>query len=119
MGNDMTDTQLDTGTPQQQRKRRWVLIGITALFVVGAALYAVYAALVLSKREETDNAYVGGNVVDSTGSVVSHGDVWWSENGQLYALSGGARQWSPMLPDGREWASAGDEYGSQLVECVS
>lgn len=63
--------------------------------------------------------YVGGNVVDSTGSVVSHGDVWWSENGQLYALSGGARQWSPMLPDGREWASAGDEYGSQLVECVS
>jgi membrane fusion protein (multidrug efflux system) len=72
MGNDMTDTQLDTGTPQQQRKRRWVLIGITALFVVGAALYAVYAALVLSKREETDNAYVGGNVVTLTAQVTGN-----------------------------------------------
>ena len=68
----MTDTQLDTGTPQQQRKRRWVLIGITALFLIGGALYAVYASLVLSKREETDNAYVGGNVVTLTAQVTGN-----------------------------------------------
>ena len=68
----MTDTQLDTGTPQQQPKRRCVLIGITALFVVGAALYAVYAALVLSQREEPDNAYVGGIVVTLTAQVTGN-----------------------------------------------
>jgi len=68
----MTDTQLDNGTPQQQRKRRWVLIGITALFLIGGALYAVYASLVLSKREETDNAYVGGNVVTLTAQVTGN-----------------------------------------------
>ncbi|RZU36780.1 membrane fusion protein (multidrug efflux system) [Fluviicoccus keumensis] len=68
----MTDTQLDTGSPQQQRKRRWVLIGITALFLIGSALYAVYAALVLSKREYTDNAYVGGNVVTLTAQVTGN-----------------------------------------------
>jgi membrane fusion protein (multidrug efflux system) len=68
----MTDTQLDTGTPQQQRNRRWVLIGITALFFIGGALYSVYDALVLSKQEETDNAYVGGNVVTLTAQVAGN-----------------------------------------------
>ncbi|MGM9480635.1 HlyD family secretion protein [Roseateles sp. NT4] len=58
--------------PPLERKRRWALAGITALFVVAGVLYAVYSALVLSKREETDNAYVGGNLVTLSSQVTGN-----------------------------------------------
>lgn len=61
--------------------------------------------------------YVGGNIMQGDG-VASHGDVWFSKGGTLYALSSGAREFS-TAPDGRDLASAGDEYGSQLIECVT
>jgi membrane fusion protein (multidrug efflux system) len=56
------------------KKRRAVLAGITAAFVAAGAAYGAYYLLVASKRVETDNAYVGGNLVNVssqvTGSVV-------------------------------------------------
>lgn len=56
------------------KKRRAVLAGITAAFLAAGAAYGAYYTLVLSKRVETDNAYVGGNLVNVssqvTGSVV-------------------------------------------------
>ena len=56
------------------KKRRAVLAGITAAFVAAGAAYGAYYLLVASKRAETDNAYVGGNLVNVssqvTGSVV-------------------------------------------------
>ena len=56
------------------KKRRTVLAGITAAFLAAGAAYGAYYTLVLSKRVETDNAYVGGNLVNVssqvTGSVV-------------------------------------------------
>jgi membrane fusion protein (multidrug efflux system) len=55
-----------------ERKRRWALIGITLLFVAAGVLYAIYSALVLSKREETDNAYVGGNLVTLSSQVTGN-----------------------------------------------
>jgi membrane fusion protein (multidrug efflux system) len=55
-------------------KRKAVLLGITAAFLAAGAAYGAYYALVASKRVETDNAYVGGNLVNVssqvTGSVV-------------------------------------------------
>jgi len=58
--------------PPLERKRRWALIGITLLFVAAGVLYAIYSALVLSKREETDNAYVGGNLVTLSSQVTGN-----------------------------------------------
>jgi len=56
------------------KKRRVVLAGITVAFLAAGAAYAAWYALVASKRVETDNAYVGGNLVNVssqvTGSVV-------------------------------------------------
>jgi membrane fusion protein (multidrug efflux system) len=52
-----------------QKKRRAVLLAITALFVIAGVIYGIYYALVLSKRVETDNAYVGGNLVNVTSQV--------------------------------------------------
>jgi len=56
------------------KKRRVVLAGITAAFLAAGAAYGAYYLLVASKRVETDNAYVGGNLVNVssqvTGSVV-------------------------------------------------
>jgi membrane fusion protein (multidrug efflux system) len=56
------------------KKRRAVLAGITAAFLAAGAAYGAYYTLVLSRRVETDNAYVGGNLVNVssqvTGSVV-------------------------------------------------
>jgi len=62
-----------TQTPNPN-KRKTVLLAITAAFIAAGAAYGAYYALVASKRVETDNAYVGGNLVNVssqvTGSVV-------------------------------------------------
>src|SRR5271170_601953 len=44
-------------------KRRKVLILIALIFIVLGALWTAYWVLVLSKREQTDDAYVNGNKV--------------------------------------------------------
>ncbi|HEX8605273.1 MAG TPA: EmrA/EmrK family multidrug efflux transporter periplasmic adaptor subunit, partial [Pseudoduganella sp.] len=69
----------DTQPIQNKSRRRVVLAGITAAFVLAGAAYAAWYMLVASKRIETDNAYVGGNLVNVssqvTGSVIEiHGD---------------------------------------------
>jgi membrane fusion protein (multidrug efflux system) len=61
-------------TPSNPQKRRVLLLGITLLFIFAGLAYGAYYLLVLSKRVETDNAYVGGNLVNVssqvTGSVI-------------------------------------------------
>jgi membrane fusion protein (multidrug efflux system) len=52
-----------------QTKRRALLLGITAAFVLAGLGYGAYYMLVLSKRVETDNAYVGGNLVNLSSQV--------------------------------------------------
>jgi membrane fusion protein (multidrug efflux system) len=56
-------------TAPNPKKRRAVLLGITVLFVIAGLAYAAYYVLVLSKRVQTDNAYVGGNLVNVTSQV--------------------------------------------------
>jgi membrane fusion protein (multidrug efflux system) len=50
-------------------KRRAVLAGITAAFVLAGVGYGVYHVLVASRHVETDNAYVGGNLVTVSAQV--------------------------------------------------
>ena len=50
-------------------KRRFALVGISIVFVLGAITYLLLYVFVLSQREETDNAYVGGNMVTLTSQV--------------------------------------------------
>jgi membrane fusion protein (multidrug efflux system) len=61
-------------TTPKNNKRRVVLAGITVAFLAAGVAYGAYYLLVASKRVETDNAYVGGNLVNVssqvTGSVV-------------------------------------------------
>jgi membrane fusion protein (multidrug efflux system) len=58
----------DTIAPNQ-KKRRAIMVGITAVFLVAGIAYGAYYLLVLSKRMETDNAYVGGNLVNVSSQV--------------------------------------------------
>jgi membrane fusion protein (multidrug efflux system) len=64
---------IETSAPNKN-KRRALLLGITGAFVLAGLGYGAYYMLVLSKRVETDNAYVGGNLVNVssqvTGSVI-------------------------------------------------
>jgi membrane fusion protein (multidrug efflux system) len=64
----------ETTTTSNPQKRRVLLLGITLLFILAGLAYGAYYLLVLSKRVETDNAYVGGNLVNVssqvTGSVI-------------------------------------------------
>ena len=53
----------------ENNRRRLALILITALFIVAGIAYAIYYHLVLSHFEETDNAYVGGNLITLTSQV--------------------------------------------------
>ena len=57
-----------TTTPKPG-KRRAVLLAITAAFVAAGIGYGAYYMLVASKRVETDNAYVGGNLVNVSSQV--------------------------------------------------
>jgi membrane fusion protein (multidrug efflux system) len=58
--------------PNQARKRKLALIGITLLFILAGIVYAIYYFLVLSKYEDTDNAYVGGNLVVLSSQVTGN-----------------------------------------------
>src|ERR1700709_3734 len=56
----------------QRSKRRFALFGITLLFIIGVIAYTLYYFIVLSQRESTDNAYVGGNLVTLTSQVTGN-----------------------------------------------
>jgi len=54
------------------KKRKTVLAGITLLFIAAGVAYAAYYQIVLSKVQETDNAYVGGNLVNLSSQVTGN-----------------------------------------------
>ncbi|MGQ4619092.1 hypothetical protein [Nocardia sp. R7R-8] len=63
--------------------------------------------------------YVGANIMQGT-TKVSSADVWVTQRGSVYSLSGDARR-RTTLPDGRKVlnASAGDDFGTQVQDCVT
>ena len=64
----MTDYQ----TNPNGNKRKRILLGMTLLFILAGIAYGVYYTMVLSTREQTDNAYVGGNLVTLTSQVTGN-----------------------------------------------
>lgn len=60
---------IDNENIQNHQKRRFVLLGITLFFILAGVAYAIYYALVLSKQEQTDNAYIAGNLVTLSSQV--------------------------------------------------
>jgi membrane fusion protein (multidrug efflux system) len=64
-----TETQNKAAENPDGNKRRHVLLGMTMLFILAGIAYAVYYTLVLTQRETTDNAYVGGNMITLTSQV--------------------------------------------------
>ncbi|MGV7207304.1 efflux RND transporter periplasmic adaptor subunit [Oxalobacteraceae bacterium A2-2] len=67
----MSDNKSTDNTPNDG-KRKKVLLGITLLFIVAGAAYAGYYETVLVKQQETDNAYVGGNLVTVSSQVAGN-----------------------------------------------
>jgi membrane fusion protein (multidrug efflux system) len=59
----MNATIEPAATAPPSSKRRNVVLLIALIFIVLGALWAAYWVLVLSKREQTDDAYVNGNKV--------------------------------------------------------
>ncbi len=53
-------------------KRTFGLLGITLFFILAGIAYAIYYTLVLSKEVDTDNAYVGGNLVTLSSQVTGN-----------------------------------------------
>lgn len=64
-----------------------------------------------------DMTCLGGNIEFANGVRVSSADVWVVQHGAVFALSSDARR-RTLLPVGRDIASAGDEYGAAVQECV-
>lgn len=60
---------MTTETSKNPNKRKAVLLGITGVFAIAGIAYGAYYTLVLSQRVETDNAYVGGNLVNVSAQV--------------------------------------------------
>lgn len=65
----MTIDGTSNGRMQYFNKRQIVLLGITLFFILAGIAYVIYSVLVLSKRVQTDNAYVGGNIVTLSSQV--------------------------------------------------
>jgi membrane fusion protein (multidrug efflux system) len=61
----------DTTQPND-KKRKAVLAAITLAFITAGVAYAAYYEIVLSKIQETDNAYVGGNLVNLSSQVTGN-----------------------------------------------
>jgi membrane fusion protein, multidrug efflux system len=62
---------MTTDTPHPQRRRR-ALAAITIAFAAAGAAYGVYYQTTLSHYQETDNAYVGGNLVTLSSQVAGN-----------------------------------------------
>jgi membrane fusion protein (multidrug efflux system) len=60
---------MTTDTTPNPKKRRFVLFAITFTFILAGIAYFAYYTLVLSGRADTDNAYVGGNLVTVSSQV--------------------------------------------------
>jgi membrane fusion protein, multidrug efflux system len=58
----------ETTAPKSSKRRVW-MIAVTAIFLIAGLAYGAYYMLVLSKRVQTDNAYVGGNLVNVSSQV--------------------------------------------------
>ena len=60
---------MTTETAPKNARRKPLMLGVSALFILAGLGYAAYYTEVLSQREVTDNAYVGGNTVTLTSQV--------------------------------------------------
>ena len=67
--NQPNNSKAMTTETTNPNKRRTVLIAITALFIIAGLAYFAYYKLVLAGRADTDNAYVGGNLVTVSSQV--------------------------------------------------
>lgn len=65
-------TMSTTATQPNEKKRKTLLAGITLAFIAAGIAYAAYYQIVLPKVQETDNAYVGGNLVNLSSQVTGN-----------------------------------------------
>ncbi|HXA46746.1 MAG TPA: HlyD family efflux transporter periplasmic adaptor subunit [Burkholderiaceae bacterium] len=68
----MTTTNQTTATQAaiaDAKKRKRILIGMTLLFIIVGIGFGIYYREVLTQREQTDDAYVGGNMITLTSQV--------------------------------------------------
>lgn len=64
---------MSTATTQpNEKKRKTLLAAITLAFIAAGVAYAAYYQAVLSKVQQTDNAYVGGNLVSLSSQVTGN-----------------------------------------------
>jgi hypothetical protein len=71
----------------------------------------------VSVEAPKDMIYIAGDI-EAAGRRVSSADVWMFQHGAMFALSSDARR-RTIFADGRDFASAGDEYGAAVQECIS
>lgn len=69
MDNNTSPNPAPSPVTAAPNKRRNLMLGITAVFAVGALAYGAYWAIVARYHEGTDDAYVNGNVVQITSQV--------------------------------------------------
>ena len=63
---------IDKPTLPSGNRRRKALLGATLAFLLIGVAAVLYYMLVLSQEEETDNAYIGGNLVMLTSQVTGN-----------------------------------------------
>jgi membrane fusion protein (multidrug efflux system) len=112
---------IDNASPSKNHTRRYVLLGITLFFLLAGIAFAVYYALVLSKEIDTDNAYVGGNLVTLSSQVTGNVQEIRADETQMVKAGATVVQLDPIDADvnlGKAEAQLGNAV-RQLTERYS
>jgi len=67
--NDPGSVSPETPTRRPGARRKWILLGLTAVFVLAGGLYAAYYFAIAQYYAKTDDAYVAGNRIQLTAQV--------------------------------------------------
>jgi membrane fusion protein (multidrug efflux system) len=94
-----TENQTGVTAEQNGKKRKHILLGMTLLFIVVAVGYGVYYNEVLTQREETDNAYVGGNLITLTSQVSGNVQEIYADETQLVKAGAALIKLDPLDAD--------------------
>jgi len=81
--NTTTETADDTSEDTGNGKRRRLLLTVTSLFIVIGIAWLAYWLVVGSKREVTDDAYVGGDLVNVSSRVAGTVIGWQGKDMEL------------------------------------
>ncbi len=89
----------DEANGNNGKKRKHLLLGMTLFFILAGIGYGMYYREVLTQREQTDNAYVGGNLITLTSQVSGNVQEIYADETQMVKAGAALIKLDPLDAD--------------------